>query len=99
VIKGVRTIPDLSTDELLNLSRTLAARLASLKNWQELTNVLRSILHLLALCKPWPSPAAQSDPRAAGMACATDPQADGIASAQTLLEDGSCPSDLLIPAF
>ncbi|MGP8199305.1 MAG: hypothetical protein ACLQU4_07370 [Limisphaerales bacterium] len=52
VINGVRTIPDLDTAELLNLSRTLAARLASLKKWQTLLAALRSILVHLAHPQP-----------------------------------------------
>ena len=51
VIKGVRTLPDLDTPELVNLSRTLSARLASWKQWECLVNALRSILFRLALCK------------------------------------------------
>ena len=69
VIKGVRTLPDLDTPELVNLSRTLSARLASWKQWECLVNALRSILFRLALCKSRPSPISQAAPcSAAGMA-------------------------------
>ncbi len=65
VIKGVRTLPDLDTPELVNLSRTLSARLSSWKQWQCLINALRSILFRLALCQSRPSPIGQPAPSSA----------------------------------
>lgn len=56
IVAGIRTIADLPTLELLNLSRTLAARLASWKDWRALVNLLRALALLMASFNAWPPP-------------------------------------------
>jgi hypothetical protein len=65
VIAGVRLIGDLETEELLNLLRTLKNRLATWKQQQLLTGILRPLLLNLALHKAWPSRSARPASRSA----------------------------------
>jgi hypothetical protein len=57
IIPGQRLVSDLETEELVNLLRTLTARLASWKQRQALMILLRDLMLRLALCKAWPASA------------------------------------------
>lgn len=64
-MEGIRSITDLETAELLNLSKTLNARLKLWNERRELAALLRSIIAALALYGAWPARSIQSAPPSA----------------------------------